>query len=274
LIPIIDAWAIRDSVRRRFAFGPPRAFGSATFIVGNVAAGWLISQTGGEAALYWILVSCALTVIAAGLLPEGRSMSEPSGGETRKTSAWALFRNWPLVLALLASALLQGAHGFYYAFSTLAWNSTGISTEAVGLLWATGVGAEIVFFMLVGRFFGDLNPAWLLVLGGVASVVRWIVLAMAPPLWFLFGFQFVHAFSFGASYLGFLKYAAQAVPESQGATVQAINSALSGGIVLAAATFASGFAFSQLGVAGFAIMAVPAALGLVCALKLALRSGN
>ena len=267
MIPIIDAWAVRDSVRRRFAFGPPRAFGSATFIVGNVLGGWLISLYGGEAALYWLLMGCALSVVAAALLPEG--LPSVAATENTKLKISSLILAPGLALALAASALLQGAHGFYYGFSTLAWTSTGVPTEAVGLLWATGVGAEIIFFAAMGRYMGGLNPAWLLVFGGVASVVRWLALALAPPLSVLFVLQGLHAFSFGASYFGFLRFVALNVPEKHGATIQAVNSALSGGLVLAGATYASGFAFAQLGAGGFAIMAIPAGLGLVCALKLA-----
>ena len=58
IMPIIDAFAIQESSRRRFAFGPPRAFGSATFIVGNVGAGWLIGWLGGEAGLAWSRPCC------------------------------------------------------------------------------------------------------------------------------------------------------------------------------------------------------------------------
>jgi PPP family 3-phenylpropionic acid transporter len=72
VIPVIDSFAVREAGRRRFAFGPPRAFGSATFILGNVACGALIGWLGDEAALYWTLVGAALAVLAAMLLPEGK----------------------------------------------------------------------------------------------------------------------------------------------------------------------------------------------------------
>ena len=49
---------------------------------------------------------------------------------------------------------------------------------------------------------------------------------------------------------------------------QAINSAFSGGLVLALAAYASGFAFKAFGVGGFALMALPSGLGLIFALWL------
>jgi len=103
-------------------------------------------------------------------------------------------------------------------------------------------------------------------------VVRWGALALGPPLPVLFALQGLHAFSFGAAYLGFLKFAADATPERYGAMAQAVNSALSGGLVLALATYASGFAFSAFGVGGFAIMAIPSLAGTVCAIWLVHRA--
>ena len=72
VVPVIDAFAMREASRRRFAFGPPRSIGSATFILGNLGCGALIGWMGGEAALYWALTGAGLAVMTAFLLPEGR----------------------------------------------------------------------------------------------------------------------------------------------------------------------------------------------------------
>lgn len=276
IVPIIDAFAIRESKARRFAFGPPRALGSAAFIAGNLGCGALIGLFGGEAALYWTLTGAGLAVLAALLLPEGRrqkaaAQAARDGG--LKDLAATLSRAG-LPLAFAASALVQGAHGFYYAFSAVAWKASGVPAEAVGALWATGVAAEIVFFTLIAKHFTRFSPAWLLVLGSAASILRWGLLALGPPLPVLFALQVLHALTFGASYLGFLRYAADHAPERYGATAQALNSALSGGLVLAGATYASGHAYAAFGLGGFALMCAPATLGLVCAFLLAKRAGN
>jgi PPP family 3-phenylpropionic acid transporter len=268
IMPIIDAFAVQESSRRRFAFGPPRAFGSATFILGNVGAGWLIGWLGGEAALAWTLIGAALAVLTALLLPEGRNPRAPEAAPTdpaAKTGVVAAMLSNGLPLAFAASALIQGAHGFYYGFSAVAWRAEGVPAGAVGLLWATGVGAEIVFFALSARLLSSMSPAKVLALGGAVSVVRWLALAASPPLWLLFPLQLLHAFSFSATYLGFLRYAADNSPQRFASMAQAINSAFSGGLVLALAAYASGFAYSAYGAGGFAVMAIPSGLGLLFA---------
>jgi len=276
VIPIIDSFAVREASRRRFAFGPPRAFGSASFILGNVACGALIGWLGNEAALYWTLMGAALAVVAALMLPEGKRVASSPAKARGGGSADLLkvLKSNGLPLAFAISALVQGAHGFYYAFSAVAWRADGVPAFAVGLLWATGVAAEIAFLWKSDRWFKSVSPAMMLSLGAGASVLRWGLLALSPPLVLLFPLQLLHALSFGATYLGFLRFAAEHAPERYGATTQALNSALSGGLVLAGATYASGFAYAAIGAAGFAFMALPAGIGLVCALLLSRREKN
>jgi PPP family 3-phenylpropionic acid transporter len=147
----------------------------------------------------------------------------------------------------------------------ISWQEQGIPKVATGVLWSVGVGAEIIFFWASARWLRKWSPVLMMTVGAAASILRWWLLALAPPLVLLFPLQLLHAFSFGATYLGFLKYAAANAPERYGATVQALNSALSGGLVLAAATYASGLVHDEIGTAGFAIMSLPAGIGLICA---------
>lgn len=272
IVPLVDAFAMGSARREGFAFGVPRAIGSGLFIAGNLGAGALISIMGGEAVLGWVLAGAVLTVVAAALLPEGRIEDGAAGpSEPATAPKLTLLLAGGLPLAFAASALIQGAHGFYYAFSALAWRADGVPAWAIGLLWATGVGAEIIFFAIWNKVMRSWSPAAMMAAGGAVAVVRWLALSLSPPLWLLFPLQTLHAFSFAAAYLGFLRFASDRAPERLAATAQAVNSALSGGLVLAGATFISGMAFAAFGSGGFALMAVPAGLGAVCALVLMRR---
>ena len=111
--------------REGFAFGVPRAIGSGLFVAGNLGAGALISVSGGEAVLIWILAAAALTALAAALLPEGRIAAISEAGSA-KAPPLRILLVAGLPLAFAASALIQGAHGFYYAFSALAWSADGV----------------------------------------------------------------------------------------------------------------------------------------------------
>jgi PPP family 3-phenylpropionic acid transporter len=131
------------------------------------------------------------------------------------------------------------------------------------------VGVEIAFLWLSGKgLLGRASPAMLLGAGGIGSILRWGLTALSPPLWALFALQSLHALTFAATYVGFLRFAADHVPEEHAALAQALNSALSGGIIMAAASAASGYFFARIGAGGFAVMIIPAVCGLVAAVFL------
>jgi PPP family 3-phenylpropionic acid transporter len=48
---------------------------------------------------------------------------------------------------MLSVALINAGHAYYYTFSNLHWSrDLGYSSATLGLLWATGVAAEISVF--------------------------------------------------------------------------------------------------------------------------------
>lgn len=258
-IPLLDAVAIRAAMRTGFGFGPVRAFGSATFVIANVGAGALVSRYGGEAALVWIVAASALAVASMRLLPAATMQSQSVSPDLKWNVRELLTPGF--VFATLSVALVQGAHGFQYSFSTLAWRADGIPTDIIGLLWGWAVVAEIVFLFFNARVFRRWSPAALIASGAILSVLRWLIFSVSPPVWVLFLFQTTHAFTFTATYIGFIRYCAEHVPDRYAASAQAINSALSGGVILAAATLASGLLYERYGAGGYAAMALPAALG-------------
>lgn len=264
-IPLVDAFASWSSRKDSFAFGPARAVGSATFILANLAAGALIGQFGGEAALVWMTAGAALTVATAHFLPVGERV-KPAAGTARTPLRLLLSR--PFILALAASALIQSSHAFYYAFSAISWQADGIPPQTVGALWSTGVLAEIVFLTLSARHLSRFQPAHLMMIAAGAAMLRWTLTAFSPPLALLFILQITHALTFAAAYLGFLRFAADHAPDGLQASTQAANSALSGGIALAVMSAASGLIYDHFAGAGFAFMAIPAALGGICAWQL------
>jgi len=271
-IPLIDAFTMREDQNGLLVFGKVRAIGSALFIVSNFAAGALVSHAGSEVVLSWVIVGAMLVVISARLLPEGVRLGHASQEHASFLDLWKLVRG-PFGLALLASALIQGAHGFYYVFSAVAWSAQGHSELVIGALWASGVVIEIIFLWMSGHgMMARLKPPVLLITGAVASVLRWGLLALSPPLWGLFLLQNLHALTFAATYLGFLRYATHMLPERYSATAQGINSALSGGVVMVVVSAVSGYLFSRVGAAGFAAMIVPSIMGMILALLLSRQS--
>src|SRR5262249_34880966 len=140
------------------------------------------------------------------------------------------------------------------------WTAKGFSGSVIGALWALGVAAEIVLFLLSARLPSALGPRMLLLIGAAGAVVRWGAMALDPPLIVLLPVQCLHALSFGASFLGAVQFLARTAPDGEAATAQAYFSTLQG-IVMAAATGISGVLYGNFGALAYAAMAACAAVG-------------
>jgi PPP family 3-phenylpropionic acid transporter len=180
-------------------------------------------------------------------------------------------RNRSFALFLAAAAMIQGSHAVYYAFGTLHWRAAGYSEDVIGALWAEGVVAEIVLFMVGGRLVRRLGPARLIALGGFAGTVRWLVLGLTDALPALVCVQILHAFTFGAAHLGAIHFIARAVPPALSATAQRLYSAVVMGLGLGLMLLASGWLYTAFAGGAFHAMAAAALIGGILAWVLARR---
>ena len=219
----------------------------------------------------WLTVT-AVMVAAAGwfLLP-----ADPVGhaGETmslkeRMAGLSDLVGDRDFMLMVISAGLIQSAHAFYYAFSTLAWKQQGIPENLTGILWGMGVAAEIAFLWFLEPWRRRIGARNLLVIGGVAAVVRWTALASSPPLWLLFPIQALHVFSYAATFMGALEMTDRLSTPRTASGAQLINSALSGGVLSGLATLASGQLFDHWGTQGYLAMTAMSILGLLGAIRL------
>ena len=108
-----------------------------------------------------------------------------------------------------------------------------------------------------------IGPRNLLALGGLGAVVRWTALAFSPPLWVLFPLQALHALSYAATFIASLLLVEQLSTPRNASAAQAINSALSGGVLSGIATLLSGWLFDHAGVHGYLLMSAMCAVGMV-----------
>jgi PPP family 3-phenylpropionic acid transporter len=205
-------------------------------------------------------------VIAAScvMLPVPRA---PSRSPTR--AGWRLLARPPLLMFLLAAALIQGSHGVYLGFGTLHWRSIGLSDGTIAALWVEGVVAEILLFYWGARLLGRLGPLGLLALGGGAGVLRWLGTAFAAGLPALALLQLLHGLTFGAAHLGAMHHLARRLPAGQAATGQALYSALVGGLGQGFALLLAGALYGTMGGMAYLAMAAVAAAGAAVALFLA-----
>jgi PPP family 3-phenylpropionic acid transporter len=177
-------------------------------------------------------------------------------------SARAILGHPVFVAVLVAAGLIQASHSQLYNFGSIYWQSRGFSAGEIGLLWAVGTGAEIVLFAIAAFALRRVDPLWVIGIGGIVAIVRWLLFAAEPGLGATFLLQLLHAFSFGATFLGVMKAITERVPDEITAAAQGLNIVATGGL-MAVASLVSGVLYESLGVYAFGVMAIPAAAGLL-----------
>ncbi len=266
LVPLTDAAVLRADRNGWLHYGRTRATGSAAFLLTTIIGGALLTQLGVAAAAPVMAGAAFFAFLTSFLLP-------PQAGDRggAKPVSWReapyLLAKPVFLLALLSAGLTQGAHAVYYAFAYLRWSALGYSDLIIGLLWATGVVAEIFVLVAARELVRRRSPAILLCAGGAAAAIRWMLTAAEPPLAALFLIQTTHALTFAAAYLGAIEFIDRAVPVRLSNTAMTLMSATGVGAITGVATAAAGFIWAGAGPA--AAYMVMAAMGAVaCALAL------
>jgi PPP family 3-phenylpropionic acid transporter len=265
LFVLSDVYALRGLAPHRRAYGPVRLWGSAAFIVANVAAGYLLDVIAGRDLIWLIVAAMMIVTAAAWTLPP---LGPHGAGKPADAPPMRVLLRTPAFLAVaVAASLIQGSHALYYSFSTIDWQAAGFGGGAIGMLWALGVLAEIVLFALSARLPASFSPSVLILIGGAGALVRWVAMALNPPAVLLPLLQCLHGLSFGATHLGTLAFIGRAAPAGLAATAQGYL-AVSGGVAIAAATGLSGLLYARFGAAAYGAMALIAGAGLAAAFVL------
>ena len=158
----------------------------------------------------------------------------------------------------MASSLIQGSHGAYYIFASIAWQQAGFNGLTIACLWVIGVIAEIVLFALSPRF--TLPSAVLVMIAAASAAARWAITAQDPPLAVLAVVQLGHGLSFGLTQVGVMGLMVQHVPGHVMARAQGYLTAC-GGIVASTTAIVSGMVYARFGLGVYDMMAAMAATG-------------
>ena len=253
--------AVRDA---GIDYGRVRVWGSVSFIGAAVASGAVLAQPGwanpgGNTILALVIAAAALLFVTCLAIPGGGAQGD---GASRWAALSALAGNRRFWHFAAATAALQASHQVLYGFGTLYWRSLGFSDAVIGVLWAEGVVAEIVLFWQGGRLLRRLGPLGLMLVGGVAGIVRWSLMGLVPGLGAAFALQTLHALTFGATHLGAMNYLSRTVPPGAAASAQALYSGASAGIGSGLVMFAAGAAYAAYGGRAYLFMAILSAAGL------------
>ncbi|RLJ21886.1 MFS transporter [bacterium endosymbiont of Escarpia laminata] len=172
-----------------------RLWGSIGFIIAVVGLGYLIDR------MEVGLVPMVVLVLYLGLwlnslvVPEqGARMPHHEQG-----SILAVLKRKEVIAFLAACFLMQASHSAYYAFYSIYMEEHGYSSILIGQLWALGVVAEVLVFLVMHRLLHRWGARKVVIASLMIAVVRWVIVGSAPDQLFLVLLaQVMHAATFGA----------------------------------------------------------------------------
>jgi PPP family 3-phenylpropionic acid transporter len=175
-------------------YGRLRLWGSIGFIAMVLFAGELFQRKGIE--LYPIVGAVILTFLALVTF----RLHEPKM-ERRKMVKGELLMvlfNPDVRWFLLSGFFMIFAHAALYVFYSLYLADLGYDKFQIGLFWALGVAAEVIFFYFQSKVLSRLDAEVILQIAFGIGVLRFILMAFFPLTWVLILAQLMHAGTFGA----------------------------------------------------------------------------
>jgi MFS transporter, PPP family, 3-phenylpropionic acid transporter len=265
--PLIEGFGVDASAALGLNFGQLRLWASVSFLSGSLIAGALLTRLSPLETVWLIADAQVFSVLATFMLPqdpERHIVKHHSSALQFRAALKFLFASH-FTLFLLAASLANSSHAMLYSFSSVYWTSLGFSTFMIGLLWASGIIGEVIFFGFAHRIVQAIGVERLLVIGLAGGVVRWIGTAFLTNEFVLLTLQLSHAVSFACAHLALMHFIRANVPSNLRNTAQGIYAALAGGVLLSSITFMSGPIYEAYSGKGFLAMALISALGLAIA---------
>ena len=175
-------------------YGRLRLWGSIGFIAMVLFAGELFQSKGIE--LYPIVGSIVLIFLAVVTF----KLHEPKMERRKmvKGELLVVLLNPDVRWFLLSGFFMIFAHAALYVFYSLYLADLGYNKFQIGLFWALGVFAEVIFFYFQSKVLSRLDPEVVLQMAFGIGVIRFALIAFFPLTWVLILAQIMHAGTFAA----------------------------------------------------------------------------
>ncbi|SDU00410.1 MFS transporter [Halopseudomonas salegens] len=267
ILPQFEAITLEHLGDRSARYAQIRLWGSIGFIATVIGLGGLMDVHGLGLYPAAMMVIMVLISVCSFWVPRPTVMS---GARVRGNLRAFLrqLRQPGVVAFFVAVALMQLSHGPYYTFLSVHLETLGYSRSMIGLLWALGVVAEIVLFMLMVRVLAWLSLRQLLIGSLLLAAVRWVLIGtQADQLGVLLFAQLLHAATFGSFHVAAIHFVQRHFSSASQGQGQALYASLSG-VGGACGALYAGYSWHSLGPAWtFAIASVAVVVAAILLLR-------
>jgi PPP family 3-phenylpropionic acid transporter len=241
-LPLFETMTLNHLGDDEHKYSVVRLWGSLGFIMMVVLLGEYFDLTSIDRAPWVIVVLLAGILLVSLIVPE--RLSNHHEGQVPIIH---VIRE-PVVLAfLLVCFLMQMSHGPYYTFYSIYLEGDGYSRGMIGLLWAIGVMAEVIVFLMMHRLLRTIDIRKLLLITFLFTALRWVLIGFfVDNLSVLFFAQLFHAFSFGVFHAVSISLVHRFFTGRHQGRGQALYASLSFGAGGAAGSLLSGLLWDQI----------------------------
>jgi len=263
VLPQFEVITLYSLGEKRERYSQVRLWGSIGFVASVVLLG-LVFDYISIAYLRDFLLVIIIFIALVSLF----SFNQPVRTNLRKRGSFVRALKSPLVISFLViNFLLQLSHGPYYTFYSIYMEDLGYGRSTIGILWAVGVIAEVLLFIVMHRLLRRFSLRRIILVSLVLTTIRWLLVGTCSDVLFIVVLaQFIHAASFGAMHavaIHFVHHNFSSDNQGQG---QAIYSSVSFGAGGALGALLSGVIVTDYGSAmAFNLAAIASAVALLIA---------
>lgn len=225
-LPLVEALTLEHLRQQPERYGRIRLWGSVGFIAAVLGIGALLDALP-LGSLLWVCM-----ILLAGSFVCSLALSDPSSDRSTKLSSplGVTLRQPQVVALLVACFLMSAAHGPLYVFYSIHLVDHGYGKTLVGGLWALGVVAEILVFLLMPRLLRRYSLRSILLVSFACAVLRFLMIGWGVEfLAILLLAQLLHGATFGAYHAAAVAALHRWFPAPQQARAQALYGSVSFG---------------------------------------------
>ena len=156
-----------------------RVFGTIGWIVAGLALSWIGWETGVE--MFYLTVGAALALgLYSFTLPHTPPVAtgKVTARQVLGLDAFVLFKDRSYLIFMICSLLICIPLSFYYQITSRIVEMAGLP---IGLTMSYGQMSEIFFMVVMPLFFARLGVKWMLAVGMLAWVTRYVLFAFGAP---------------------------------------------------------------------------------------------
>ena len=193
VLPQFEAMTLNHLGEDSHRYSMIRLWGSLGFIIVAVLIGDLLPRYQAEVIPVVVLITFVCITLSSFLVPEKLNVPHLD-----HSPIWKEVKRPEVLAFLVVCFLMLCSHGPYYTFYSIYLQEQGYDSPTIGMLWAVGVMAEVVIFLIMHRLLPMFGARKLLLLTFVLTTSRWLIIGFfVDDLSMLFIAQLIHAFSFG-----------------------------------------------------------------------------